>query len=115
MGTKIAINGFGRIGRLVARTIMNRSDLELVAANDLGDITTSAHLFKYDSVHGAFSQPVAVADNKIVVGDQSFLYLSERAPEKLSYCLKIASGTRRSEARSTCPACCDPEPHSHGP
>lgn len=85
MGTKIAINGFGRIGRLVARTIMNRSDLELVAANDLGDITTSAHLFKYDSVHGAFSQPVAVADNKIVVGDQSFLYLSERAPEKLPW------------------------------
>ena len=52
MATKVAINGFGRIGRLVFRAAVNDPELEVVAINDLGDINTMAHLLKYDSVHG---------------------------------------------------------------
>ena len=52
MATKVGINGFGRIGRLVFRAMANDPDLEVVAINDLGDIPTMAHLLKYDSVHG---------------------------------------------------------------
>ncbi|HNK84466.1 MAG TPA: glyceraldehyde 3-phosphate dehydrogenase N-terminal domain-containing protein, partial [Flavobacteriales bacterium] len=55
---RIAINGFGRIGRVTARILQQRNDIELVAVNDLTDTRTLAHLFKYDSVHGVFSGEV---------------------------------------------------------
>ena len=57
MAIRVAINGFGRIGRLVLRSIVEsgRTDVEVVAINDLGDVSTNAHLLKYDSVHGAVS------------------------------------------------------------
>jgi len=60
MATKIGINGFGRIGRLVARAILARTDgqLELVAINDLTDSKTNAHLLKYDSVHGRLDNEI---------------------------------------------------------
>ncbi|PZP53448.1 MAG: erythrose-4-phosphate dehydrogenase, partial [Micavibrio aeruginosavorus] len=65
MTTKVAINGFGRIGRLVARALYEakRSDIELVAINDLADTETNAHLLKYDSVHGKFPFSVEVSGN----------------------------------------------------
>ena len=56
---KVAINGFGRIGRVTSRLLLQRSDIELVAVNDLTDTRTLAHLFKYDSVHGVFGGEVS--------------------------------------------------------
>jgi glyceraldehyde 3-phosphate dehydrogenase len=68
MAVKLAINGFGRIGRLVARAILERSDsdLEIVAVNDLTDAKTLAHLFKYDSIHGVFQGDVSVDGDSLV-------------------------------------------------
>jgi len=83
--TKIAINGFGRIGRLVARAAIKRNDMEIVAVNDLADVAGSAHLFKYDSVHGQFDGNVRVEGEYIIAGDKKFKYLSERDPEKLPW------------------------------
>ena len=54
MKTRIAINGFGRIGRIFLRSIINHPNIELIAINDLADITTMAHLLKYDSIHRTF-------------------------------------------------------------
>ena len=55
---RVAINGFGRIGRVTARLLLQRTDIQLVAVNDLTDTLTLAHLFKYDSVHGVFAGEV---------------------------------------------------------
>ena len=85
MAVKVAINGFGRIGRLVARAAVQRSDIELVAVNDLGDPKGGALLFKYDSIHGKFPEEVRLEGNKIVAGTKSFTYLSERDPLKLPW------------------------------
>lgn len=85
MAVKFAINGFGRIGRLVARAAMQRDDLELVAVNDLGDPKGGAHLFKYDSVHGQFPGDVAVTGDSITAAGKSFKYLSEKDPQKLPW------------------------------
>jgi glyceraldehyde 3-phosphate dehydrogenase len=85
MSVKIAINGFGRIGRLVARAAVLRDDIELVAVNDLGDPEGGALLFKYDSIHGKFSQDVKLEGNMIVAGNKKFTYLSERDPLKLPW------------------------------
>lgn len=85
MAVKVAINGFGRIGRLVARGLLERDDLELVAVNDLGDVNSGAHLFKYDSIHGTFEGDVKVEGDYIAVGSKKFKYLSERDPEKLPW------------------------------
>lgn len=60
---RLGINGFGRIGRLVARIAMQRNDVKLVAVNDIGDQMTSAHLFKYDSVHGVWPHPVEIEND----------------------------------------------------
>ncbi len=70
MAVKVAINGFGRIGRLVLRAIVesNRDDLHVVAINDLGPVETNAHLFRHDSVHGKFPGKVTVAGDTIDVG-----------------------------------------------
>ena len=69
MTVKVAINGFGRIGRLVLRAMVEsgRDDLEVVAINDLGSTEANAHLFRYDSVHGRFPGEVEVAGNTITV------------------------------------------------
>lgn len=85
MAIKIAINGFGRIGRLVARASLLRDDVELLAVNDLGDPQGGALLFKYDSIHGQFPQEVKLDGNRITAGSKSFQYLSERDPEKLPW------------------------------
>ncbi|GMN01643.1 type I glyceraldehyde-3-phosphate dehydrogenase [Erythrobacter sp. MTPC3] len=87
MATKVAINGFGRIGRLVARAILERSDhdLELVSINDLADTKSNALLFKYDSTHGRFPGEVDVKDGAIVVGGKSITVTSERDPANLPH------------------------------
>ncbi len=84
MATKVAINGFGRIGRLVARAILERDDhdLDLVSINDLADTKSNALLFQYDSTHGRFPGTVEVADGAIVVNGKSIAVTSERDPGK---------------------------------
>jgi len=83
---RVGINGFGRIGRNFFRAITaSGADIELVAANDLGDIETMAHLLKYDSVLGRFPQPVSVADDGIRVGDRTIKILAERDPADLRW------------------------------
>ena len=85
--TKVAINGFGRIGRLVARAILERPDcgLELVSVNDLADAKSNAWLFKHDSVHGKFPGEVTTDGNDIVVDGRRIHVTAERDPAKLPH------------------------------
>ena len=84
MATRIAINGFGRIGRCVFRALEG-DDIEVVAVNDLTDPATLAHLLKYDSVHGTFKGDVVTGDGAIVVDGKSIKVLAERDPAKLPW------------------------------
>jgi glyceraldehyde 3-phosphate dehydrogenase len=85
--TKVAINGFGRIGRLVARAILERSDhnLELVAINDLADAKANATLFKRDSVHGPFPGEVSAEGDAMIVNGRRIKVTAERDPAKLPH------------------------------
>ncbi len=85
MGVKVAINGFGRIGRLVYRQTLSDPDIDIVAVNDLTDPGSLAHLLKYDSVHGRFPGEIAVNDNIISAGGDSFEVLSQPDPSKLPW------------------------------
>ncbi len=87
MATKVAINGFGRIGRLVARAIMERDDhdLDLVAINDLADARANALLFQYDSTHGRFPGEVMSDGSSITVNGKRIAVTSEREPGKLPH------------------------------
>lgn len=85
MATKVAINGFGRIGRLVYRAMTKHPELEVVAVNDLGDIPTMAHLLKYDSVHGRAFETVEVKDDGFVADGKAVKVFSERDPENLPW------------------------------
>ncbi|HEV2357098.1 MAG TPA: type I glyceraldehyde-3-phosphate dehydrogenase [bacterium] len=83
---RIGINGFGRIGRQVLRTILERhQDLEVVAVNDLTDVRTNAHLFKYDSTYGRYPGSVEARDGTLVVDGRAISVLSERDPAKLPW------------------------------
>jgi glyceraldehyde 3-phosphate dehydrogenase len=87
MAVKVAINGFGRIGRLVLRAILEsgRKDIEVVAVNDLGPVETNAHLLRYDSVHGRFPHEVKVNGDMIDAGLGAFKVTAERDPSKLPH------------------------------
>ena len=85
MATRVAINGFGRIGRLVYRAAHKNKDLEIVAINDLTDAKTLAHLLKYDSVHGTWDADVRWKDCTLVVDGKEITVLAERDPEKLPW------------------------------
>ncbi len=87
MTVRIAINGFGRIGRNVVRAIFEsgRKDINIVAINDLGPVETNAHLMRYDSVHGRFPHEVKVNGDTISVGSESFKVYAERDPSKLPW------------------------------
>ncbi len=85
MTIRIAINGFGRIGRNITRALLTRDDIELVAINDLTDVKTLAHLLKYDSTHGRFPAPVEVIDGDIHIDGKAVKDLSERDPAKLPW------------------------------
>ncbi|NLC07661.1 MAG: type I glyceraldehyde-3-phosphate dehydrogenase [Syntrophomonadaceae bacterium] len=85
MTIKIGINGFGRIGRLVLRAAANHPNLEVVAVNDLGDVETNAHLFKYDSVHGRFQGQVEIKDGTMVVNGRTVQVLAEKEPANLPW------------------------------
>ena len=85
MTVKIAINGFGRIGRAVARIALNLPDVEIVAINDLTDTATLAHLLKYDSVHGRLNVPVEVGEGYLQMGTQRIRTSAVADPEKLAW------------------------------
>jgi len=87
MPVRVAINGFGRIGRNILRAIVEsgRKDLEVVAVNDLGPVETNAHLLRYDSVHGRFPHEVTVKGDSIVIGGHAIKVTAERDPSKLPW------------------------------
>jgi glyceraldehyde 3-phosphate dehydrogenase len=87
MTVRVAINGFGRIGRLVLRSIVEhgRRDIEVVAINDLGPVATNAHLLKYDSVHGRFPGTITSGDDWIDVGLGKIKVTAERDPANLPH------------------------------
>jgi len=86
MATKVAINGFGRIGRAVARIIMQRDgDLDLVAINDLADAKSLAHLFKYDTVMGKWGGTVEAKDGALVINGKTIKVLAVRNPAELPW------------------------------
>lgn len=82
---KIAINGFGRIGRMTLRALQNHPGVEVVAVNDLTDARTLAHLLKYDTAHGRFPGEVAAEDDALIVNGKRIALLSERDPAKLPW------------------------------
>jgi glyceraldehyde 3-phosphate dehydrogenase len=87
MATRVAINGFGRIGRLVARALLEKGDsgLELVSVNDLADAESNALLFKRDSVHGAYPGEVRADGNDLIIDGKRVLVTAERDPAKLPH------------------------------
>ena len=82
---KVAINGFGRIGRIAFRALLNKDNVEVVAINDLTDTKTLAHLLKYDSIHGRFPGEVAADDNSLTVNGHKMLVFAEKEPAKLPW------------------------------
>ncbi|MCB2108359.1 MAG: erythrose-4-phosphate dehydrogenase, partial [Rhodobacteraceae bacterium] len=87
MAVRVALNGFGRIGRMVFRALIEskRTDIEVVAINDLGAAESNAHLLKYDSVHGPLPADVSVSGDTLSVAGRSFKVLAERDPSKLPW------------------------------
>jgi glyceraldehyde 3-phosphate dehydrogenase len=88
MTIKVAINGFGRIGRNVFRALYEsgkQDKFEVAAVNDLGDANTNAHLLQYDTAHGRFGQPVTVEEDHVMVGETRVRVLAERDPSQLPW------------------------------
>lgn len=88
MTVKLAINGYGRIGRNILRALYESNkhkDMKIVAINDLGDVATNAHLTRYDTVHGKFSGEVAVTNDAIIVNGDKIRVFAERDPAKLPW------------------------------
>ncbi len=85
MATRIAINGFGRIGRMFFRAALHKKDLEVVAVNDITDAHTLAHLLKYDSVHGALPHQIRAEGDQIMIDGRALTVLAERDPGKLPW------------------------------
>jgi glyceraldehyde 3-phosphate dehydrogenase len=85
MKTKIAINGFGRIGRNAFKIAFEREDLEIVAVNDLSDTKTLAHLLKHDSNYGAYQHDVSSDEQNIIVDGKNIRVLAEKDPASLPW------------------------------
>jgi glyceraldehyde 3-phosphate dehydrogenase len=85
MAKKIAINGFGRIGRLTFRNLLNKEDIEVVGINDLTDNRTLAHLLKYDTMHGKFNGEVSADDEYLYVNGKKIICTAIRNPEELPW------------------------------
>src|SRR3989344_9028658 len=82
---KVAINGFGRIGRMVFKAGLNDKDIEFVGLNDLTDTATLAQLLRYDSVHGRFPGTIEAKEKSLVVNGKNIPVFAERDPEKLPW------------------------------
>lgn len=85
MSVKVAINGFGRIGRMVFRSALKHPDVEVVAINDLTDAATMAHLLAYDSVHGRLDHSIYAKDNNLIVDDRPIRYTAVKDPAQLPW------------------------------
>src|SRR5260221_5566257 len=87
MAVRVGINGFGRIGRLSLRTILQRypNDIEVVAINDLTDVKTNAHLFKWDSTYGPFAGDVTTEEADFVVNGKKIIVFAERDPAAIPW------------------------------
>ncbi|NLU41647.1 MAG: type I glyceraldehyde-3-phosphate dehydrogenase [Firmicutes bacterium] len=85
MAVRVGINGFGRIGRIVYRAALGNPDVEVVAANDLADVETNAHLLKYDSTHGRLDRSVEVKDGALYVDGKELKIFAEKDPSKLPW------------------------------
>ena len=87
MKYKIAINGFGRIGRLTFRSFLERNlkDVKIVAINDLGSIDSNLHLLKYDSIHGELNEKFEVTNNKLLISNEEVIFSNEPDPLKLNW------------------------------
>ena len=85
MSVKVAINGFGRIGRLVFRAAQKRDDIEIVGINDLIDVEYMASMLRYDTLHGKFDGPVEVKDGKLVVNGKAIRVTAEKNPADLKW------------------------------
>lgn len=87
MTIKVAINGYGRIGRNILRALYEskNKDIQIVAINDLGDVKTNLHLTKYDSTHGRFSETVTTDGTDLIINNHKIKVYSERAPDKLPW------------------------------
>ena len=82
---RVAINGFGRIGRVFTRAIQDNNNIELVAINDLSDTVTLAHLLKYDSVHRGFNGTISAKENEIIINGNTVKVFNEKDPENLPW------------------------------
>ena len=85
MKTRIAINGFGRIGRNLFRLLLNHPTIEVVAVNDIADNKTMAHLVKYDSIHGKLPYECSFTEKAIVINEKSYLFFHEKAISNLDW------------------------------
>ena len=82
---KVGINGFGRIGRITLRAMLQRDDMQIVAINDLLNVDHLAYLLKYDSVHGRLNKNIEVKGNNLVVNGNSIRVTSERDPSNINW------------------------------
>ncbi len=85
MKTRIAINGFGRIGRNLFRLLLNHPSIEVVAINDVADVKTMAHLFKYDSIHGVLKNNVSFDDKHLIIDDLKIAFYHEKEIQNLPW------------------------------
>ena len=85
MTVRVGINGFGRIGRVVMRAALARKDIEIVHINDLSSPATSAHLIKYDSVHGTLNEDVKVEGDAFVIGNRRITISAIKDPTQLPW------------------------------
>ena len=83
--TRIAINGFGRIGRSLFRLLLNHPTIEVIAINDIADTKTMSHLIKYDSIHGVLKEQVSHTSNSIVINDKPYLFFNEKEIKNLDW------------------------------
>ena len=84
---KVGINGFGRIGRLILRAILEnyKNKIQVVAINDLGSIETNAHLIKYDSTHGIINEDIQTLKNGFKIGNQEIKVFAEKDPANIPW------------------------------
>ena len=83
--TRIAINGFGRIGRNLFRLLLNHPTIEVIAINDIADTKTMSHLIKYDSIHGVLKEKVSHTSDTIIIDDKSYLFFNEKEIKNLDW------------------------------
>lgn len=85
MKIRVAINGFGRIGRNVFRLLINHPNIEVVAINDIADVKTMSHLLKYDSIHGILPHAISTENETLLIDDLKFQFFHERDISKLPW------------------------------